>query len=170
MFDGGPGGEPAPPLDAWLVTDEHAELIAPIRVLARGLQVEPRMGDFAIDRVVVECHPVVHTNHPAAGYLVRSGHRIAVWAPEFFAFPAWAAGADLMFADAAGWNRPIRFAGGVGGHLDVLAVAAAARAFHIRRLVFAHIGRSTLRAIDGGNRPPFGEFARDGQVFRLPES
>jgi hypothetical protein len=27
----------------------------------------------------------------------------------------------------------------------------------------------TLRALDRGARPPFGEIARDGQVFRLPE-
>jgi hypothetical protein len=32
----------------------------------------------------------------------------AVWAPEIRAFPAWAAGTDLMSADAAGWNRAIR--------------------------------------------------------------
>jgi len=28
-----------------------------------------------------------------------------------------------MFADAAGWNRAIRFAHGAGGHLPVLQVA-----------------------------------------------
>jgi hypothetical protein len=33
--------------------------------------------------------------------------------------------------------------------------------------VFAHIGRPTIRAIDRGARPVFGEFARDGQVFRV---
>ena len=72
-----------------------------------------------------------------------------------------------MFGEASGWNRPIRFVGGVGGHMDVLAVAAAARAHKVRRLVFAHIGRPTLKAIDSGVWPPFGEFARDGRVFRL---
>ena len=72
-----------------------------------------------------------------------------------------------MFAEAAGWSRPIRFAGGVRGHLHVLAVAAAARALGVRRLVFAHVGRPTVRAIDRGETPPFGEFAEDGQVFRL---
>jgi hypothetical protein len=53
--------------------------------------------------------------------------------------------------------------------LDVLAVASAAQAHRVRRLVFAHIGRPTLKAIDRGETPPFGEFARDGQVFRLSE-
>ena len=168
MFDGGPGSVPGGPLDAWLVTDAHAELIAAIRILARGLGVEPRMGDLALDGLQIECHPVVHTSHPACGYLIRwCGHNV-VWAPEFFEFPEWAGGADLMFAEAAGWNRPIRFAGGVGGHLDVFAVAAAARRRGVRRLVFAHIGRPTLRALDHAERPAFGEFADDGHVFRLP--
>jgi hypothetical protein len=54
-----------------------------------------------------------------------------------------------MFAEAAGWQRPIRFAGGVGDHLNVPAVAGAAR------------------AADRGEWPAFGELASDGQVFRL---
>jgi len=40
---------------------------------------------------------------------LRSNPAVSVvWAPEFWQIPAWAAGADLMFADAASWNRPIR--------------------------------------------------------------
>jgi hypothetical protein len=31
--------------------------------------------------------------------------------------------------------------------------------------VFAHIGRPVLRALRRGERPCFGEFAADGQVF-----
>jgi len=38
----------------------------------------------------------------------------------------------------------------------------------VRRLVFAHIGRPMLKATDRGEKPPFGQFGRDGQVFRLP--
>jgi hypothetical protein len=72
-----------------------------------------------------------------------------------------------MFAEAAAWSHPIRFAGGVGGHMDVIAVARAARRFGIRRLVFAHIGRPTLRALARGHRPPCGELAADGQAFAL---
>jgi hypothetical protein len=72
-----------------------------------------------------------------------------------------------MFAEAAAWNRPIRFAGGVGGHLGVIAVARQARRLGVKRLVFAHIGRPTLRALSKGARPPFGELADDGQVFLL---
>jgi hypothetical protein len=167
MIDGGPGSEPAGGLDAWLVTDERSELIAQIRRLARLRGLEPRSGDFDGANLSVRYHPVVHTNHPAGGYLIRSGSQAVAWAPEFWEFPGWAAGADLMFAEAAGWNRPIRFAGGVGGHMDATAVASAAKAHRVRRLVFAHIGRPTLTAIDRGERPPFGEFARDGQVFRV---
>src|SRR5262245_11267422 len=126
VLDGGPGSEPGGRLTAWLVTDERAELIGRIRAMARALGVEPRMGDLRHDALVIESHPVVHTNHPTCGYLVRAcGWRVA-WAPEFLEFPDWARGADLMFAEAAGWTRPIRFARGAGGHLHVQAVAEAA--------------------------------------------
>jgi hypothetical protein len=47
------------------------------------------------------------------------------------------------------------------------AVAEAARRHRVGRLVFAHIGRPTIRAIDRGERPTFGELAHDGQVFRV---
>ena len=65
------------------------------------------------------------------------------------AFPRWAAGADLMFAEAAAWVRPIRFTRGAGGHAPVLEVSRLARDAGDRRLVFAHIGRPTIRALDG---------------------
>jgi hypothetical protein len=169
MLDGGPGAEPSGRLDAWLVSDEHAELMASIRRLARAHGLEPRLGDFTHDRLRLEFHPVVHTNHLAGGYLIQAAGWSIAWAPEFFEFPTWAAGVDLMFAEASAWNREIRFVRGVGGHLHVLAVAEAARAHKVGRLVFAHIGRPTIKAIDLGEKPPFGEFASDGQVFRLRE-
>ena len=64
------------------------------------------------------------------------------------AFPRWAAGADLMFAEAAAWVRPISFARGAGGNAPVLEVSRLARDAGVRRLVFAHIGRPTIRAVD----------------------
>jgi hypothetical protein len=70
---------------------------------------------------------------------------------------------DLMFAEAAAWNHPIGFVGGVGGHLDVLAVARTAQRYGIKRLVFAHVRRPTLRALNRGLRPPFG--VMDDEVF-----
>lgn len=167
MLDGGPGAEPVGDLDAWLVTDERAELIAGIRRLARDRGLEVRAADFERGGLRVLRRAVVHTNHPTFGYLIVATDPAirVVWAPEFLEFPKWAAGADLMFAEASGWNRPIRFTGGVGGHLDGLSVARQARRYRVRRLVFAHIGRPTIRAMDRGDRPPFGEFARDGQAF-----
>jgi len=165
MIDGGPGAEPGSAVDAWLVTDEKAELIAAIRRLAARRGLEPRVGAFRAPDLVIAPEPVVHTSHPAFGYLMRSGGRSIVWAPEFFVFPSWARGAEVMFAEAAGWNRPIRFAGGVGGHLDVQAVSRAARRHGVKRLVLCHIGRPTLRALEAGERPPFGEVASDGQAF-----
>ncbi len=46
-----------------------------------------------------------------------------------------------MFAEAAGWARPIRFAKGTGGHAPALEVAEQVARHGVRRLVFAHIGR-----------------------------
>jgi hypothetical protein len=167
MLDGGPGADPTGAVDAWLVTDEHYELIAGIRRLARARGLEPRAQDFVTRSLAVHCHAVVHTSHSTFGYELIDLDTDArvVWAPEFLEFPRWAARADLMFAEAAAWKHPIRFTGGSGGHLDVCHVAEQARYHGIRRLVFAHIGRPTIRALDRGEPPSFGEFAHDGQVF-----
>jgi hypothetical protein len=167
MLDGGPGAEPMGRLDAWLVTDERSELIARIRRSAAARGLIPHVGSLRRYGLVVEPRAVVHTSHPVYGYRIRAGGRAVVWAPEFYRFPAWARQADLVFAEAAAWRRPIRFVGGVGGHADVLTVAAAARRAGVKRLVFAHIGRPTLRALALGARAPFGSFAADGQVFLL---
>lgn len=165
MIDGGPAAAPLQAIDAWLVTDERSELITAIRRTARDRGLVPYAGRFSSGGLSITDRRVVHTGHPTCGYRIEATGIAAVWAPEFYEFPHWARGADLMFAEAAAWNRPIRFAGGVGGHLDVQAVAKAARRHAIKRLVFAHIGRPTLRALDRGLRPAFGEFATDGQAF-----
>ncbi len=166
-IDGGPDAEPTGGLDAWLVTDMAAELIGPIRRLARTHDVQPRIGSFEGTGISITPHPVVHTSHPTVGYLVVAGDKRVGWAPEFFEFPAWAAGVDLLFAEAAGWDRPIRFAHGAGGHAPVLEVAQQAQDYKVRRLVFAHIGRPTIAAIDKGRVPPFGEMGADGTVYSL---
>jgi hypothetical protein len=166
MIDGGPGAAPLARLDAWLVTDLRGELVAAIRRLARERGLVPRAGSFRAGGLRITDHAVVHTSHPTCGYSIEAAGHTVVWAPEFYEFPDWVRGVDLMFAEAAAWDRPIRFAGGVGGHLDVQAVARVARRRRVRRLVFAHIGRPTLRALDAGLEPPFGEFATDGQLFQ----
>jgi hypothetical protein len=166
-FDGGPGAEPTGRLDAWLVTDDHSELRTQLRRLAQVHGLEPAIGSFATGELFIEPHPVVHTARPTVGYVVGWRHHRVVWAPEFFQFPDWADGADLMFAEAAGWRRPIRFAGGAGGHAAALDVAVEARRRGVRRLVFAHIGRPTLRALDAGKRLPFGEMGGDGIRYRI---
>jgi hypothetical protein len=167
MLDGGPDTALRMPLDAWLVTDDRAELMPAIRRLSRAMGLEARVGPFSANGLHIEPRPVVHTSHPTYGYLIRAENWKIVWAPEFWEFPAWARNADLMFSEAAGWNRPIRFAGGVGGHQCLLDVARQARKHKVRRLVFAHIGRPTIRAIDAGNQPPFGEFGMDGAKYVL---
>jgi len=72
-----------------------------------------------------------------------------------------------MFAEAAGWNRPIRFRGGVGGHAAALDIAQESRRRGVRKLVLAHSGRPTIKAIDAGLRPTFGEFGGEGKVYIL---
>jgi hypothetical protein len=166
-IDGGAGADPEGRLDAWLVTDEHSELIRDIRHRARERGLEPVIASVHAGGLVVEPRPVAHTSHPTVGYLIEAAGRRAAWAPEFWTFPGWAAGVDLLFAEAASWNRPIRFARGVGGHAAALDVAREAQRRNVRRLVLAHIGRPTMRALDAGARPPFGEVGEDGRRYRL---
>jgi hypothetical protein len=165
MIDGGPGAAPRGKLDDWLVSDERSELMASIRRLARRHGVEPAVRRFERGALSITPRRVVHTSHPAFGYVIRTSRRTVVWAPEFHRFPRWARGADLMFAEAAGWSRPIRFAGGVGGHAAALDVAARARRLQVKRLVFAHVGRPTIRALERGEAFPFGELGRERQVY-----
>jgi len=165
MIDGGPGAVPTGRLDAWLVTDEKCELMPAIRRLARPRGLEPAVRRFDLGKLHVTPRAVVHTSHPAFGYLIHSPRGMVVWAPEFYRFPRWARGADLMFAEAAGWSRPIRFARGVGGHEAALDVAAAALRAGVGRLVFAHVGRPTLRALDRGESFPFGELGKEGRRY-----
>jgi hypothetical protein len=125
----------------------------------------PDVGTFQVPGLQIVPRQVLHTSHPAFGYLITAARRKVAWAPEFWEFPTWAARVDLMFAEAASWSRPIRFRGGVGGHASALQVAADAAAHGVRRLVLAHIGRPTIRAIDRGERPPFGEFGVVGRTY-----
>ena len=165
IIDGGPHVVPKARVDAWLLTDDHAELAAAIRRKARELGLVAKVAPFRAQGLRIDPKPVVHTNHPTFGYELRGGGLKVVWAPEFFEFPSWAKRADLMFAEASSWNRPIYFRGAVGGHLDARSVERAARRAGVKRLVFAHIGRPTIRAMEAGARPSFGDFASDGQVF-----
>lgn len=165
MIDGGVGAEPSARLHCWLVTDQRSELIRQIRKLARSSGLEPAVDNSSFGAISIEPYPVIHTSHPAFGYLIKAEGKKIVWAPEFFEFPSWAGSADLMFADAAGWNRPIYFRRGAGGHACALDVARAAQERGVKRLVFAHIGRPTIRAIDSGARLSFGEFGADGDVY-----
>jgi hypothetical protein len=169
VFDGGPGAAPKGPVNDWFVTDERAELIREITKLAWKSGIRPEVAFRAAGSGALRIRPlpVVHTSHPTYGYRIDvEGLRVA-WIPEFFEVPAWIDRFDLVFADGAGWARPIRFAHRTGGHACVLDVAREAQARGVRRLVFAHLGRPTLRALDAGKRPPFGELGHDGQIFTL---
>lgn len=168
MLDGGPGAEPAGRLAAWMVSDERSELRRELHTLSAAGGLRPSVAAVCVADLVIEPHPVAHTSHPTWGYLLRLAAASAAWAPEFWAFPAWAAGVDLRFADAAGWEHPIRFAGGAGGHMAALQVAEQARQHQVARLVFARIGRPSLRAIDAKCRLPFGELGQPGRTYQLP--
>ncbi len=166
-IDGGPGAEPAGPLAAWLVTDERAELIRELRRLAAAHGLTPTVSAYHASGLMITSQADVHTSHPAYGYLIEADGTRTAWAPEFLGFPSWAAGVDLMFAEAAGWARPIRFAKGTGGHAPALEVAEQAARHGVRRLVFAHIGRSAIAALDAGHVPPFGEIGAEGTVYTV---
>ena len=165
-LDGGGSADPGK-VDAWLVCDERAELMPSIRRQAREYGLSPQVGDHSAAGVSLRAREVQHTSHPAYGYLLTAGNARMAWIPEFWEFPSWAHGVDMAFADAAGWSRPIRFAGGVGGHASVLHVADVARRSGVRRLIFAHVGRPSIRALDQGETPPFGEIGEEGVTYQL---
>jgi hypothetical protein len=167
MLDGGPGAEPSQRIDAWLVSDARAELMREIRGIARRWGVEPGVAGFQAGDLSAEPKLVVHTSHATYGYFVRAPGLRMAWAPEFFAFPRWAHDVDLMFAEAAGFARPVRFAHHAGGHMATLDVSRDAQRYRVRRLVFAHIGRPSIRAIDAGKTPPFGQWGIEGRAYRV---
>ena len=165
MIDGGPRAKPSGRLDEWLVTDAQGELMPVIRRLTKRHGIEPAVKRFERGALSIMPRRVAHTSHPAFGYLIRAPRKTVVWAPEFYRFPRWARHADLMFAEAAGWSRPIRFAKGVGGHAAALHVARSARRAKVKRLVFAHVGRPTIRALERGETFPFGELGKENHAY-----
>jgi hypothetical protein len=127
-----------------------------LRALARARGLPASVGTFHGRELVVQPHRVVHTSHPTFAYEIQAAGRKVVWAPEFWEFPSWARDADLMFAEAASWDRPIRFAGGVDGAPGPGARRRGSPGLGVRRLVFAHIGRPTIQALDRGRGHPSG--------------
>lgn len=163
IFD---GGEYIPHVvrnaHAWLLTDMRGEHVSKVRQAARRWNVIPSQRRLTVEGVMITPMPVVHTNHPTCGYLIETPYRKIAWCPEYYAWPKWCRNLDLMFSEAAGWDRPIHFAGKVGGHMCVYDIAKKARQNQIKKLVYCHIGRPVLRAMDLGLHPPFGEFGREG--------
>ena len=72
VLDGGPGAEPQGRLDAWLVTDEHGELIHELRILARRRGIVPLVARYSFNGYSLTPRSVVHTSHPTYGYLLKS--------------------------------------------------------------------------------------------------
>jgi hypothetical protein len=131
------------------------------------MELDPAVASFSSEGLSIDPHSVIHTSHDAYGYTIQACGKKIVWAPEFLRFPKWARGADLMFAEAASWSRPILFRGRVGGHAPVAQVARDAVKYQIKRLVFAHIGRPTIKAIDAGKQASFGEFGKEGDLYLI---
>ena len=162
---GGPGAEPHGSLDAWLVTDERAELIPAIRPLAAARDSGPRAAGFERNGLAHRDAPPWSTRiiRPAATGSGRRG-TASSGLPSSTSFPD-----GRVAPTSCSRGRPhgtIRsdWPGGVGGHMDV-GVAREARRLGVKRLVFAHIGRPALRALARGERLPFGEVAADRQGF-----
>lgn len=84
------------------------------------------------------------TRFRPGGLLVRHGRRLVV------------------LADAPD-RRRIRFAGGHAAGLDT---AEQARPHVVCRLVFGHIGRPRIHAMDAGDDPPYGEWGVEGHGYR----
>jgi hypothetical protein len=59
------------------------------------------------------------------------------------------------------------FAKRVGGHAAALDVAEAAQAMNVARLVFAHVGKPTIHALDAGKSFPFGELGQERTTYEL---
>jgi hypothetical protein len=147
-IDGGPGSEPPGNVDAWLVRDDkpHPDLL---RIAHDTGMREPAVAPFR--------HGALHAEPVPAGdglyaYRIVSGHRTAVWAPEFDTFPGWAEGANVVFS-------------GPGPGVD--ATAEAARRLRVGRLVFVLLDEASLAGLDAGKDPPFGEWGEEGGRYRM---
>ncbi|XVQ15087.1 hypothetical protein ACQP1W_21915 [Spirillospora sp. CA-255316] len=147
-IDGGAGSEPPENVHAWLVRDggAHSDLH---RIAAETGMRPPAVAAFRHGPLHVDPLPA---GGGIYGYRIVSGHRTAVWAPEFTAFPGWAERADLAFA-------------GTGG--DLGATAEAARRLEVRRLVFVLLDEPVFAALDAGAHPPFGEWGEEGRQYRM---
>ena len=164
MIDGGPGAEPPERLDAWLVTDERAELMAEIRRSAAARGLLPCAGSFRSS--------VAHRGQAGRPHQPRR-----LWLPHPSGRPHGHLGPGILSIPAVGAPGRSHVRGGLcvessdpvcrrgRGPRRRVTIAEAARRWGVRRLVFAHVGRPTLWALAQGATPPFGEFAVDGQVF-----
>lgn len=64
----GVGEAPVASVDAWLLTDERAELAPEIRRRAAALHVVAAVRRYSCPGLDIRPRRVVHTSHPAYGY------------------------------------------------------------------------------------------------------
>jgi len=113
----------------------------------------------------VTARRVVHTNHPTYGFVIQYGDQKLAWAPEFYRPPDWVEGCDVAFLEAAAWDRPITFAGGVGGHAAALDTLRWLKGKDVGQAIFVHVGQPTERAIEQGEVPDNMRIAEDDEEF-----
>jgi ribonuclease BN (tRNA processing enzyme) len=53
------------------------------------------------------------------------------------------------------------------GHASVEQVASEAKKYNVKRLILAHIGRPTIKAMDCGKHADFGEFGSEGDLYLI---
>ncbi|MFD0689412.1 hypothetical protein [Actinomadura fibrosa] len=149
-LDGGPGSEPPETCEAWLVRDEKGPLQAELLRIAResGMPA-PVLAPYRHGSLHIVPMPVPSRAGTMHGYRIAAGRRTCVWAPESAEPPAWARGADLVFAGAG--RAPA-------------ATAEAFRGLGVRRLVLV---RSPGGDAEPGGPPPFGEWGAEGAVYRM---
>ena len=170
LIDAGPDIKkedlPAKP-DVILITDEESWFAKDAKRLAEELGVEVVQDEYVSDGLRITPFPVEHTNHPVFGYRIEADGYKVIYAPEFWKFPArQAKGADVAILEGSAWDRPIRFAGGVGGHAAILDTLNRAKAVGVKRIIFTHIGKPVEEAKDKWEEEGV-EIGEDGQKIRL---
>ena len=162
MLDGGGSADPGRPLDAWLVSDEHAELMPCVRRRAAELGVAPGRGCIQADAGVAAAGAVHLTSElrisdrddPAAGRVGAGVLGVTPVGGRGRSHVRRCGGVEPADPVRPRRRRPRLCARRGGG---------APHTAGVRRLVFAHVGRTSIRAIDRGERPPFASGAAMAQ-------
>lgn len=138
--------------------------------LARAVGVEIAYGDWEAPDIKVKAFKVKHTGHDVYGYKVFVSDLVIAYVPEFWEFPAEAVrNADIGIFDGSAFDKPIRFAGGKGGHAPVTETLVNAFAANVKRIIFTHVGKPVEENL-GMLQAAGVEVAMDGQAVVVKAS